>query len=144
MRDVQDTMRKIIRRSPRLVVLSSIVALAAVSCGSDSTDSTPLDSLPPVSEVSEPVTDPSVPGTDPAATVPDGEPGDQSAEDVAADTVVFVWTESGGCQMAGPNCGRYEITTDGTVEAYRLGLPDEATAEPAATGQVDPDRKSVV
>lgn len=51
---------------------------------------------------------------------------------------MFIWTETGGCAMGGPNCARYEVTVDGTVQTFRLGVPDEETAGPAATGQVDP------
>lgn len=54
-------------------------------------------------------------------------------EPLPDDTVVLIWTESGGCAMAGPNCARYEVLADGSVTSYRDGEPD-----PAASGSVDP------
>ncbi len=62
----------------------------------------------------------------------DGEDGGDVAPDLAPDDVVMVWTETGGCAMAGPNCARYEILADGTVTTYR-----EGESEVAATGTID-------
>ncbi len=59
------------------------------------------------------------------------------ATELAGVRVVFVWSETGGCAQGGPNCARYEVAVDGTVETFRVAGADEA-AEPAATGQVDP------
>jgi hypothetical protein len=47
--------------------------------------------------------------------------------------VILTWTETGGCAMAGPNCARYEISSNGAVTTYR-----EGATEIAASGRVDP------
>lgn len=41
----------------------------------------------------------------------------------------------GGCFMMGPNCARYVVSSDGTVEAYRLG---EDVPELLWTSSIDP------
>ncbi len=68
----------------------------------------------------------------PGTTIPTDDTLVES-EALADDAVVLVWTETGGCAMAGPNCGRYEVLADGSVTAYR-----EGETEPAASGTVDP------
>ncbi len=64
--------------------------------------------------------------------LPADEPPIES-EPLPGDSVVMIWTETGGCAMAGPNCARYEVLADGSVTTYRDGEPD-----PVATGTVDP------
>ena len=90
-------------------ILFVVFALSAAACGSDTAPS--------------------------SAAAPETVPPDQ----LAGDSVVFVWTETGGCAMGGPNCARYEVAVDGTVETFRLGSVDESAALPVATGQVDPE-----
>lgn len=65
----------------------------------------------------------------------DDEPSDPEDDAMAPDEVVFIWAESGGCAMAGPNCARYEVTAGGDVSTYR-----EGENEVAATGTVDQAR----
>lgn len=92
-----------------------IASLLAAGCGSDGGRAAD-ESLPPA-ESTAPVTD-------------------APADELAADRVVFVWTELGGCAMGGPNCARYEVTVDGTVATTRAGV--DVPAEPEVIGQVDP------
>jgi len=49
------------------------------------------------------------------------------------DQVVLVWTETGGCAQAGPNCATYQVTTDGTVTTLRSSV---AGLEEAASGTI--------
>lgn len=51
------------------------------------------------------------------------------------EVIAFVWSETGGCAMAGPNCARYEVTSLGAVSTYREG---EDVAE--VTGTIDAAR----
>jgi len=118
----------------RLTVLTILPALAVLAAGCGDADSTsdpleaPVDaSIPAV--VSEPV-----PSSEPS-DAPVGSDDDSPTEELAGDQTVFVWTETGGCAQGGPNCGRYEVTVDGTVSVTRAG-PD-AAGEPEATGQID-------
>lgn len=62
------------------------------------------------------------------------EDADPSAvdSDLAADAVVMIWSQTGGCAQAGPNCFRYEVLADGTVTSYR-----EGATEVEVTAQVD-------
>lgn len=60
----------------------------------------------------------------------------------APDEVVFIWSESGGCFMVGPNCARYEVRQDGSVWTYRQSPASAAPSVdiiegPVATGTVD-------
>ncbi len=113
------------KRSIVLALLSA-VSMIATGCGSDSGSTadptgTPTDdSLPAV--VSEPDS------TD--------VPADPATDELAGDRVVFVWTETGGCAMAGPNCARYAVTVDGTVNTTRDGV--DVSTEPEVVGEVDP------
>ncbi len=75
-------------------------------------------------------TEPATPTPDDGTVVDTG----PDPETLAADDVVLIWTETGGCAMAGPNCARYEVQADGTVTTYREGEPD-----PAASGSVAPE-----
>jgi hypothetical protein len=52
-----------------------------------------------------------------------------------ADSVVLVAELTGGCAMRGPNCERFVVYGDGTVEAYRAG---ESDPRPADVGSIDP------
>lgn len=67
----------------------------------------------------------------PPNTTPD--PSEISQE-VAGDDIVFVWNETGGCAMAGPNCARYQVTADGAVTSFRINFGE---FEEAASGQID-------
>ncbi len=119
----------------RIIALLVLLLLVAASCGSstsagvgsqDQTEPTTVD-LPGGPD------DPDAPeGDDDGAQ---GDPGDASdVPELADDEVVFVWAENGGCAQAGPNCARYEVLADGTVNTYRQG-EDEV----AATGSIDQD-----
>ena len=110
----------------RLTVLALLpaVALIATGCGQSESTSEPGDSLPDAS-IPAVVTEPASPDT----------PVDPATDDLAGDQVVFVWTETGGCAMGGPNCARYEVTVDGTVSTTRAGA--DVLPEPEAIGQVD-------
>ena len=52
------------------------------------------------------------------------------------DTVVLAAELTGGCAMMGPNCERFVVFGDGTVEAYRVG---ENAAQPVDVGSIDPE-----
>lgn len=105
--------------SPISTLLCSTVLVAlAAGCGSDDSTGSAAGPRPEVS----------------APTVTDSSAGDTVPGELAPDLVVFVWTETGGCMMAGPNCARYEARVDGTVETFRGG-----NAGVEATGSVDPD-----
>ena len=52
-----------------------------------------------------------------------------------ADSVVLIVELTGGCAMMGPNCERFVVFGDGTVEAYRAG---ESDPRPIDTGSIDP------
>ena len=54
----------------------------------------------------------------------------------SSDSVVLVAELTGGCAMMGPNCERFVVLGDGTVEAYRAG---ENTAQPVDVGSIDPE-----
>ncbi len=98
----------------RLLALLSLLLILLSACGSDETSS---------EDPAESPTTTSLPDDGgPVETVPELEP----------DQVVFVWTETGGCAMAGPNCARYEVAADGTVQTFR---GDESEA--STTGVVD-------
>jgi hypothetical protein len=55
---------------------------------------------------------------------------------LSPDRAYFSAETAGGCAQMGPNCVRYVVYGDGTVEAFRVGVDD---AEPVATGSVDPE-----
>ena len=57
---------------------------------------------------------------------------DPPTGELAGDEVVFIWSETGGCAMGGPNCARYEVRVDGATETFR-----EGSDEVAASGSVD-------
>jgi hypothetical protein len=92
-----------IRRIPAVVLLAT---LAVTACGddSDATDTTSTES--------------SSPGSTPPSS---------------ADGPVLIYEATGGCQMMGPNCPRYEVFADGRVEIYRGGENEPAEV----TGTVD-------
>jgi hypothetical protein len=56
--------------------------------------------------------------------------------DPDAESVVLIAELTGGCAMMGPNCERFVVFGDGTVEAYRAG---ENAALPVDIGSIDPD-----
>lgn len=122
-------MTRTVRPSILSVGAVSALLLVGVGCqrGSD-TDGVPAgDSIPSITDVD------SLPSPEePAST----DAPDSPADVVADDTVVFVWTETGGCAQGGPNCARYEVGADGTVSTFREGAD---AAEPEVTGQVDVD-----
>lgn len=49
--------------------------------------------------------------------------------------MVLVAERTGGCAMRGPNCERFVVYGDGTVETYRAG---ESDPRPADVGSIDP------
>jgi len=58
----------------------------------------------------------------------------QSSEPDAGD-VILIAELTGGCAMMGPNCERFVVFGDGTVEAYRSG---EIASQPVDVGSIDP------
>lgn len=52
-----------------------------------------------------------------------------------ADSVVLAAELTGGCAMMGPNCERFVVYGDGTVELYRAG---ESAAQPDDVGTIGP------
>ncbi len=106
----------------RLIVLLVLLTIVAAACGSSiSTDAGSGDQTEPTT-----VTSPGGPD-DPDAPEGDGDEGGEVPE-LAADEIVFVWSENGGCMQGGPNCARYEILADGTVNTYRVGEDEVATS----------------
>lgn len=77
----------------------------------------------------------SFPVDEPAETVP-ADTIEPVSDAVADDAVVFVWSETGGCAMAGPNCARYEVTADGTVGTSRQTADGYGEVEVAGTVDV--------
>lgn len=114
------------KRTLSSLLLILALVLVAAACGDD--DETTTTTGDPDTSDAEPETPTSEPITDeidsPAPLV------------LEPDDVVFVWTETGGCFMAGPNCARYEVRSDGTVATYREG---DDSADPAATGTIAAD-----
>ncbi len=53
-----------------------------------------------------------------------------------ADSVVLVAELTRGCAMMGPNCERFIVFGDGTVEAYRAG---ESAVQPVDVGSINPE-----
>jgi hypothetical protein len=98
------------RPSPVLILLASFV-LVVSACGDDSD---------PASSNAATTPSTAAPTTTPPA---EGDP-------------VLVYEATGGCQMMGPNCPKFVVYPDGTVEIYRAGeqRPAEVTAtiDPAA------------
>ena len=120
----------------RLIALLVLLTIAAATCGSStSTDAGSDDQTEGTT-----VTLPGGPA-DPDAPEEESDGGDGQINepgvvpdlpDLAADEVVFVWSENGGCMQGGPNCARYEILADGTVNTYRMGEDEVST-----TGSID-------
>jgi hypothetical protein len=95
------------RGLPSIVLLSALsIAAVTAACGDDAEV---VDTRPPGS-------------TEPA---PAPQPN--------ADGPVLIYEATGGCQMMGPNCPRFEVYADGTVEIFRAGENEPAEA----TGSVD-------
>lgn len=92
------------------VAIAALLTLTLVACG----DNTESGSTPTA--------------TDPAPTTDGG----TKPEPVSGEPVV-VFEGVGGCQMMGPNCVKYFIYADGSVELYRGG--ENAPAE--ITGKID-------
>lgn len=116
-------------------VLAPVVMIALVSaaCGSTQTSASEAGSTTtaaPTTEASDvgeavETVDPEEPATEELDDSEDASPTDVAV--VAADDPVLVWTETGGCIQAGPNCARYVVTGDGTVNTYR-GDSEEVAA----------------
>lgn len=102
----------------KLAPIFLAIGLASAACGDTADSSAAAVDGEPIST------------TAPGDTALPDEPTDVSA--ISQSDVVFVWTENGGCMQAGPNCARYVVTADGTVNTYR-GDSDDI----AATGAVD-------
>ncbi len=101
-----------------LLLLTLVVLASACGGGDDDSASSDTDSVESTN----------LDTTNPPTTV-----APVASETIEPGDIVFVWTETGGCAMAGPNCARYEITADGSVTTYREG----GEAAPAATGNID-------
>ena len=77
------------------------------------------------------------PGSAPISTTEPIPTSTSAAPQVAAppaDEIVFEADVIGGCFMMGPNCARYVVYGDGTLETYRLGVEP---VELVGTGTVD-------
>lgn len=117
----------------RILVLLAVLTMFAAACGSgDETTAsgddgaTSEDGQPEGTEESEEA------GESEKAGESEGTGGDDAGGE---DVIVFVWSETGGCAQAGPNCARYEVTSTGNVSTYREG---EQVAE--VTGTIDAAR----
>ncbi len=96
-----------------------MIALVVAACGATETTSA---SDPETTSTVAPTTE---------APVEEQIPEETPAEVLPNDAPVFVWTETGGCAQAGPNCARYVVSADGTVNTFRGD-----STEVAATGTV--------
>ncbi len=92
----------------KLAPLALVLALAAGACGDPDGGVAAVESDPTTTVA---------PSTTEAVDENTDEP--QALPVVAPDSPVFEWVETGGCLMAGPNCARYVVTSDGTVMTYR-------------------------
>ncbi len=103
------------RTAPSLVaffILSGLLVLLAAACGSDSSSG------------------------DDSSSGSAGESPETSAGSLEPGDLVFVWEENGGCFQGGPNCSRFEVSADGTVNTYRTG-EDGAPAEVTGTVPIE-------
>lgn len=75
----------------------------------------------------------SIDAVEPTAVDEPKEPSDKAQQaNYKPEDVILVWSDTGGCAMAGPNCARYEITANGEVQTFR-GTDQEV----ANTGAVE-------
>lgn len=70
-----------------------------------------------------------------ATTAATGPTTTSATQPIPEDAIVLEADVVGGCFMMGPNCARYVVRGDGSVETYRLGADP---AELVGTGAIDP------
>ncbi len=102
------------------MIFSGLLVLLAAACGSDGSDTAAGGDTSGVDTTIGST------GETPGPSAASLEPGD----------LVFVWEENGGCLQGGPNCARYEVSADGTVNTYRTG---EEGGSAEVTGTVSTD-----
>ncbi len=123
----------------RFIALLALLTVVAAACGSSNSIDAGSDDQTEGTTVTLPggPDDPDAPeGDDDEGDNDDGDGGDPDVipdlPELAADEIVFVWSENGGCMQGGPNCARYEVLADGTVNTYRMGEDEVST-----TGSID-------